>query len=127
MFFLLSATCRSCDQHFNSCEQLKVHACKSSESENQSKKTGKAVGEAAERGPVDEVVEGERTGEVPRPESLKAHNAIQHLLGNDNLLVKGVASDKEMGGEDRSPCHQKREYNVLYETEDSLKNADSGR
>ena len=105
-----------------------MHVCKSSEPENDKEKGGKAVREAEERGRDEEVVEGERTGEVPRPESLRAHNDIQQLLGNDNLLIKGVASDKEKVGEERSPpCHEKREYNVLYETEESLKNSDSGR
>ena len=110
---------------------MKVHVCKSSEPENYNEKGGKAVREAEERGRDEEVVEGGEStlsGEVPRPESLRAHNDIQRLLGNDNLLIQGVGSDKEKVGEERSPpCHEKREYNVLYETEESLKNSDSGR
>ena len=127
MYLCPSFKCRSCDQHFNSCEQLKVHVCKLSEPENYNEKVGKAVGETEERGQDVDVVEVERTEEkMQRPESLKAHNDIQHLLGSDNMLIKGVASEKE--GEERSPpCPEKRAYNVLYETEESLKNSDSGR
>ena len=122
-------TCRSCDQHFNSCEQLKVHVCKSSsEAENYNERGGKAVGEAEERGGDGEVIKGERTGELQKPESVRANNDIHRLLGNDNLLIKGVASDKVEGTEERTPSlHEKREYSVLYETEDNRKDSDTGR
>ena len=65
---------------------------------------------------------------VPSSESVGAKNDIQGLLGNDNLLIKGAASDKEEGREERTPPrHEKREYSVLYETEENLKKSDSGR
>ena len=89
---------------------------------------GKAVGEEEERGGDGEVIKGERTEEVPRPESVRANNGIHRLLGNDNLLIKGVASDKVEGrGERTPPLHEKREYSVLYETEDNQKDSDTGR
>ena len=128
MYLCPSFKCRSCDQHFNSCEQLKVHVCKLSELENSDEKGGKSVGETEERGGDVEVVEGGTGEKMQRPESLKAHNDIQRLLGNDNMLIKGVVSDQEKVGEERSPpCPEKRAYNVLYETEESLNNSNSGR
>ena len=107
---------------------MTVHVCKSSEPENYNERGGKAVGESEGRGGDGAVVEGERTGKVPRSESVRANNDIQGLLGNDNLLIKGAASDKEEGREERTPPrHEKREYSVLYETEENLKKSDSGR
>ena len=106
---------------------MKVHVCKSSsEPENHNEGVGKAVGEGEGRGVDGEVVKGEH--EAPRPEDVRASNDVHRLLGNDNLLIKGVASDKVEGTEERTPSLlEKREYSVLYETEENQKNSDAGR
>ena len=107
---------------------MKVHVCKSSsEPENYNERVGKAVGEGEGRGGDGEVIKGKH--EVPRPESVRASNDVHRLLGNDNLLnIKGVSSDNVEGTEERTPSlHEKREYSVLYETEENQNNSDPGR
>ena len=118
------ASCRSCEQLFNSCDQLKTHACKSSENENYKERGGNCETGAQESREELEAGAGERrisdiSGEAGYQQSSEKDN----LHSGDGRQI--IAPGKE--GETVQSQGGRLESNRFYQADEGQKPPDNHR